>query len=256
MLIAQLGRADDRHRRARARLRVGRELAPGADRAAARGLPAEAREEADRDQHRRARHLGPATAATSRSTRRLYDSHIAFVQAVGRRGAAHEERGGLVLPLLHRRLPPGVQRPRELPEARAAEDRALGLGELPADPHRLPRAHVEHEAGRRRRSTLFIGYEGRSASRPVLSFDALFEADARFLIDFDVEVKFKYKGKTFFGVSVSGRFTGPEPKRVEGEWSIDLWLFSISGSSTRRSATTGRRSSCRPSIRCPTWSPR
>ena len=28
---------------------------------------------------------------------------------------------------------------------------------------------------------------------------------------------------------MSGRFTGPEPKRVEGEWSIDLWLFSISG---------------------------
>jgi hypothetical protein len=50
----------------------------------------------------------------------------------------------------------------------------------------------------------------------------------RFLIDFDLEFKLKYKGVTFFGVDVSGRFSGPEPKRVKGEWSIDLWLTSIS----------------------------
>jgi hypothetical protein len=60
-----------------------------------------------------------------------------------------------------------------------------------------------------------------------LSFDALFTEDAGFIIDFDVEVKFKYKGKTFFGVSVSGRYTGPDPRRVVGELTIDLWLFSI-----------------------------
>ena len=75
---------------------------------------------------------------------------------------------------------------------------------------------------------LFIGSKGLSFEA-LLSFDALFEVDTRFLVDFDIEVKFKYKGTTFFGVSVSGRFTGPEPKRVEGEWSIDLWLTSISG---------------------------
>ena len=60
-----------------------------------------------------------------------------------------------------------------------------------------------------------------------LSFDALFDKNAGFIIDFDLEVKVKYKGKTFFGVSASGRFTGPEPKRVKGEWTLDLWLFSI-----------------------------
>jgi hypothetical protein len=75
---------------------------------------------------------------------------------------------------------------------------------------------------------LFVGFKGVSIEA-LLSFDALFEVDTRFLVDFDVEVKLKYKGQTFFGVSVSGRFTGPEPKRVEGEWSIDLWLFSVSG---------------------------
>ena len=53
--------------------------------------------------------------------------------------------------------------------------------------------------------------------------------DVRFVIDFDVEMKIKYKGMTLFGVSVSGRFTGPDPKRVQGEWSVDLWLFSIGG---------------------------
>ena len=42
-------------------------------------------------------------------------------------------------------------------------------------------------------------------------------------------MKIKYKGMTLFGVSVSGRFTGPDPKRVQGEWSVDLWLFSIGG---------------------------
>jgi hypothetical protein len=60
-----------------------------------------------------------------------------------------------------------------------------------------------------------------------LSFDALFDKNAGFIIDFDLEVKVKYKGKTFFGVSASGRFSGPEPKRVKGEWTLDLWLFSI-----------------------------
>ena len=67
----------------------------------------------------------------------------------------------------------------------------------------------------------------------------------RFVIDFDVEMKVKYKSMTLFGVSVSGRFTGPDPKRVQGEWSVDLWLFSIGGPFDFSSATTGRRPSCR-----------
>ena len=64
----------------------------------------------------------------------------------------------------------------------------------------------------------------------ILGFDALWQADDTFVVIFDIEFKLKYKGTTFFGVEVSGRLTGPHPKRVVGKWSIDLWLFSIGGS--------------------------
>ena len=64
----------------------------------------------------------------------------------------------------------------------------------------------------------------------ILGFDALWQTDDTFVVIFDIEFKLKYKGTTFFGVDVAGRFTGPEPKRVVGKWSIDLWLFSIGGS--------------------------
>jgi hypothetical protein len=64
----------------------------------------------------------------------------------------------------------------------------------------------------------------------ILSFDALWQPDDHFVVIFDVEFKLKFKGTTFFGVGVSGRFTGPHPKRVVGKWSIDLWLVSIGGS--------------------------
>ena len=77
------------------------------------------------------------------------------------------------------------------------------------------------------RMEFFAGF-GDFSIEAVLGFDALWEPDVRFLIDFDLEFKLKYKGITFFGVDVSGRFSGPEPKRVKGEWSIDLWLTSIS----------------------------
>lgn len=63
----------------------------------------------------------------------------------------------------------------------------------------------------------------------ILGFDALWQADDSFVVLFDIEFKLKYKGTSFFGVEVSGRFTGPHPKRVVGKWSVDLWLFSISG---------------------------
>ena len=76
---------------------------------------------------------------------------------------------------------------------------------------------------------LKIGAKGFSLEAR-LSFDALFTEDAGYLVDFDVEVKLKYKGTTFFGISVSGRLTGPEPKRVQGEWTLDLWLFSVTRS--------------------------
>jgi hypothetical protein len=73
---------------------------------------------------------------------------------------------------------------------------------------------------------LMVGFKGLTLEIK-LSFDVLWEPDVRFLVDFDAELKIKYKGTTYFGASVSGRLTGPEPKHVQGEWTLDLWLFSI-----------------------------
>jgi hypothetical protein len=73
----------------------------------------------------------------------------------------------------------------------------------------------------------FAGLAGFSIEA-TLGFDALWEADVRFIVEFDVDFTLKYKGRTLFGVDVNGSFTGPEPKRVQGKWSIDLWLFSVS----------------------------
>ncbi len=78
------------------------------------------------------------------------------------------------------------------------------------------------------RMELFVKI-GSVSIEGILSFDALWQPDVRFVVLFDIEFKLKYKGTTFFGVEVSGRFTGPHPKRVVGKWSIDLWLFSIGG---------------------------
>lgn len=82
------------------------------------------------------------------------------------------------------------------------------------------------------RMEIFVGFSGFSIES-TLSFDALWEPDVRFVVVFDAEFKIKYKGITFFGVDVYGRFTGPAPKRVVGKWSIDLWLTSISKSFDR-----------------------
>jgi len=79
------------------------------------------------------------------------------------------------------------------------------------------------------RMELFVKF-GSLSIEGILSFDALWEPDVRFVVIFDIEFKLKYKGTTFFGVDVSGRFTGPDPKRVVGKWSVDLWLVSIGGS--------------------------
>jgi hypothetical protein len=48
--------------------------------------------------------------------------------------------------------------------------------------------------------------------------------------DFDIKVALKYKGRTLLGAHAVGQFSGPEPKRLKGEVSIDLWLFSVSKS--------------------------
>jgi hypothetical protein len=75
----------------------------------------------------------------------------------------------------------------------------------------------------------FYGKAGSVTFEARLSLDLLWGSGVTFIFDFDLEFKIKYKSKTLFGVSVSGRMSGSTPKRIQGEWSVDLWLFSIGG---------------------------
>ena len=89
------------------------------------------------------------------------------------------------------------------------------------------------------------------------SFDALWEPDVRFVVDFDVEFKLKYKGTTFFGVDVSGRFTGPRAEaRRRRVVDRPVAVLDLRRRSTTRSARTARPPRCPPSTRCRRWWPR
>lgn len=76
----------------------------------------------------------------------------------------------------------------------------------------------------------FFGGFGGFSVECRIGADVLLDDDAGYVFDFELEAKIKYKGMTLLGVDVNGRMTGPSPKRVKGEWSIDLWLFSVSKS--------------------------
>ncbi len=73
----------------------------------------------------------------------------------------------------------------------------------------------------------FAGFSGFSIEG-FLQIDVLWQPDVRFVADFDIKVALKYKGHTLLGAHSVGKLTGPEPKRLKGEVSIDLWLFSVS----------------------------
>ena len=154
----------------------------------------------------------------------LYDSKIAFVSFSGdvavrvRKGETFLFSAGGYHPEFA--VPPGFPRLQRV-KISLADSKHLKL---------LLTGYVAITSNTRQigaRMEFFAGF-GDFSIEAVLGFDALWEPDVRFLIDFDLEFKLKYKGITFFGVDVSGRFSGPEPKRVKGEWSIDLWLTSIS----------------------------
>ncbi len=72
----------------------------------------------------------------------------------------------------------------------------------------------------------FVGFGGFSIEG-FMQIDVLWEPDVRFIADFDIKVALKYKGHTLLGAHAVGQFTGPEPKRIKGEVSIDLFLFDI-----------------------------
>ena len=61
----------------------------------------------------------------------------------------------------------------------------------------------------------FFAKAGSVRSRRKLSFDALWEAHVRFIFDFDVEMKIKYKGMTLFG-SRSPAAHRPRPEARAG----------------------------------------
>ena len=63
-----------------------------------------------------------------------------------------------------------------------------------------------------------------------IQIDVLWEPDVRFIADYDIKLALKYHGHTLLGAHAVGQFFGPEPKRLKGEVSIDLFLFSVSKS--------------------------
>jgi Family of unknown function (DUF6603) len=155
----------------------------------------------------------------------LYDSHIAFIQLSG--DAALRMKRGEVFLFSIGGYHPEFAAPPTFPKL---EKLTMKLSDKPWF-RLILSGYLAITSNTRQVGALidFFAKAGSVSFEARISFDALWEAHVRFVIDFDVEMKIKYKSMTLFGVSVSGRFTGPEPKRVQGEWSVDLWLFSIGG---------------------------
>jgi hypothetical protein len=155
----------------------------------------------------------------------LFDSHIAFIQLSGD-GALRMKRGETFLFSLGG-YHPEFAAPASFPKL---ERITIKLSDKPNFRLILSGYLAITSNTRQVGATIdFFAKAGSVSFEAKISFDALWEVHVRFVIDFDVEMKIKYKSMTLFGVSVSGRFTGPDPKRVQGEWSVDLWLFSIGG---------------------------
>jgi len=153
----------------------------------------------------------------------LFDSHIAFIQLSG--DAALRMKRGEVFLFSLGGYHPEFAAPPTFPKL---ERLTIKLSDKPF--FRLILSGYLAITSNTRQVGAVIDFFAKAGSvsfEAKISFDALWEAHVRFVIDFDVEMKIKYKSMTLFGVSVSGRFTGPDPKRVQGEWSVDLWLFSI-----------------------------
>jgi hypothetical protein len=155
----------------------------------------------------------------------LFDSHIAFIQLSG--DAALRMKRGETFLLSLGGYHPEFASPPSFPKL---ERLTIKLSDKPSFRLILSGYLALTSNTRQVGATIdFFAKAGSVSFEAKISFDALWEVHVRFVVDFDVEMKIKYKSMTLFGVSVSGRFTGPDPKRVQGEWSVDLWLFSIGG---------------------------
>ena len=166
MRAPRLGRADARHRRARARLRVGRRARAGRSwGSCTRPSRAEgSRRSSSRSTSTRSgiwdRDRGDFSLDAT-----LYDSHIALRQAVRATRRCGMKSGDDSFFLFSiGGYHPEFAAPASFPKLERLKISARGLGEPPADPHRLPRAHVEHAAGRRR--DRLLRRLGGSRSRP------------------------------------------------------------------------------------------
>jgi hypothetical protein len=156
---------------------------------------------------------------------RLYDSHIAFVELSGDVAFRMHHGQGAFFLFSAGGYHPEFAAPPTFPKLERMKIKLADSSNL----RLILTGYIAITSNTRQIGAdldFFVGLGGFSIECRI-SFDALFEVDTRFLIDFDIEAKVKYKGMTLLGVSVNGRFTGPEPKRVQGEWSVDLWLFSV-----------------------------
>lgn len=77
------------------------------------------------------------------------------------------------------------------------------------------------------RLEFFVGFAGFSIEGRV-SLDVLLDDNAGYIVDLDIEVALKYKGRTLLGASLKCRWTGPDPDRFKGKVSVDLFLFDVS----------------------------
>ena len=206
---AELGRARARHGRARARLRVGRELAPGADGPAARGVPAEpARAEAASSCTSTRSGSGTTSAASSRSTGRSTtrtsrsSSSPATSPCACARATTRSSSSPSAATTRSSTCPRASRRCERLTISLAdSENLRLMLTGYLAITSNTRQIGAELE--------LFVKIGQASASRAASASTRCGRRTTRFVVVFDIEVKLKYKGTTFFGVVVSGRFTGP-----------------------------------------------
>ena len=163
-----------------------------------RAAPRRAQED-PRAARRRRRHLGPRArrvlarrcASTTRGSRSPPSA------ATWRSAGTTARTRGYVL-ISAGGYHPEFPVPPAFPKLEQAEDQPRRHRPREAVAHRLPRIHAEHQAVRRRGSTSSVQGGGVSFEATI-SFDALFTEDVGCVVDFDVEIKIKFKGTTFCG---------------------------------------------------------
>ena len=159
---------------------------------------------------------------------RLYDSHIAFVELTGDMALRIRHGADPFFLLSIGGYHPAFTVPPEFPRlervtVKFADSKHL---RLILSGYFALSSNTRQAGGK---FDFFAGFSGFSIEG-FLQIDVLWQPDVRFEADFDIKVALKYKGHTLLGAHAVGKLTGPEPKRLKGEVSIDLWLFSVSKS--------------------------